>query len=398
MNDFTLYTPTQVVFGRDAAAQTGALVARFGGTKALVHYGGGSAVRSGLLGRVLASLDAAGVAHVSLGGVVPNPHLSLVREAAALARREGCDFILAVGGGSVIDSAKAVAYALAYDGDVWDFYCGKARPEKAVPAGCVLTLAATGSEMSDSSVITNDEKSEWEKRGCNSDVCRLRFAVMDPALTATLPAWQTFSGVADILSHTLERYFSGPETVEPTDSLAEALLRSVMAAARVLVQTPDDYEARATVLWAGSLSHNGLMGCGRGVPGGKVGDWACHQLEHELSGMFDVTHGAGLAALYGAWARYVMDAGFSRFARLARNVLGVVEPDDEKAALEGVARYEAFLREIGMPTNLRALGLELTDAQLDALAYNCSFRETRTIGSFKKLGREDMRKIYEAAR
>ncbi len=232
----------------------------------------------------------------------------------------------------------------------------------------------------------------------NSDVCRLRFAVMNPELTATLPAWQTASGCADILSHTLERYFSGPESAEPTDSIAEALLRSVMDAARTLAREPENYEARACVLWAGSLSHNGLTGCGRGVPGGKVGDWACHQLEHELSGMFDVTHGAGLAALYGAWARYVMDAGYARFARLARNVLGVAEADDKKAAEAGVEKYLDFLREIGMPTSLRELGLELSDEQLDALAYNCSFKDTRTIGSFKKLDRGDMRKVYEAAR
>ena len=398
MNGFSICTPTQVVFGRDTEAQTGALVRRFGGTRALVHYGSGSAVRSGLLDRVTASLDEAGVSCVLLGGAVPNPRLSLVREGAALAKRENVDFILAIGGGSVIDSAKAIAYAVAYDGDVWDFYCGKAKPEKAVPAGCVLTLAATGSEMSDSSVITNDEKPVREKRGVNSDVCRLRFAVMDPALTLTLPAWQTASGCADILSHTLERYFSGPEDAEPTDSMAEALLRSVMAAARVLAREPENYEARATVMWAGSLSHNGLTGCGRGVPGGRVGDWACHQLEHELSGMFDVTHGAGLAALYGAWARYVMDAGYPRFARLARNVLGVTEPDDKRAAEEGVSRYEAFLREIGMPTELRSLGLELTNEQLDALALNCSFGGKRTVGSFKKLDQADMRAIYAAAR
>ena len=398
MNDFSFLSPTQIVFGRGVEAQTGALVRRFGGTKALVHFGGGSAVRSGLLDRVLASLDAAGVGHVELGGVVPNPRLSLVRLGTGLARATGCDFVLAVGGGSVIDSAKAIAYALRYDGDVWDFYCGKARPQAAAPAGCVLTLAATGSEASDSSVITNDEGEIWDKRGCNSDVCRLRFAVMNPELTRTLPAWQTFSGVADILSHTLERYFSGPERCEPTDSIAEALLRSVMAAARTLVREPDNYDARAAVMWAGTLSHNGLTGCGRGVPGGKVGDWACHQLEHALGALFDVTHGAGLAALYGAWARYVMDAGYGRFAELARNVLGVVEADDETAARAGVERYEAFLREIGMPTNLRELGLELTDEQLDELASCCSFGDTRTIGGFKVLNSKDMRAIYEKAR
>ena len=395
MNDFHFYTPTQVEFGRGVETRAGELVKKYGGTKALLHYGGGSVKRSGLLDRVKASLDAAGVAYVELGGVVPNPRLSKVHEGIALCRAEGVDFLLAVGGGSVIDSCKAIGYGLHYDGEVWDFYEKKAAPRASTPIGAVLTLAAAGSEMSDSSVITNEENGK--KRGVNSDLCRCRFALMNPELTYTLPAYQTASGCADILSHTMERYFSGPETVEPTDSMAEGLMRAVIEAAPKAVKNPQDYDARACIMWASSLSHNNLTGSGRDG-NGRVGDWACHQLEHELSGMFDVTHGAGLAALFGAWARYVMPSAPGRFARFARNVMGVSGPDDEKAALAGIEAYEAFLRGIGMPTSLRELGLALTDEQLDRLAWNCSFEDTRTLGSIRVLSREDMREIYRLAR
>ena len=395
MNDFSYFAPTKVLFGRDAERRAGEMVKQFGGTKALLHYGGGSVKRSGLLDTVKASLEEAGIGYVELGGVVPNPRLSKVKEGLALCRAEGVDFLLAVGGGSVIDSCKAIGYGLCYDGDVWDFYAKKATPKAAVPVGSVLTIAAAGSEMSDSSVISNDETGQ--KRGVSSDLCRCRFALMNPELTFTLPAYQTAAGCADIISHTMERYFSGPETVEPTDSMAEGLMRAVIDAAPRAVKNPRDYDARACIMWAGSLSHNNLTGSGR-AGHGRVGDWACHQLEHELSGMFDVTHGAGLAALFGAWARYVMGKAPERFARLARNVMGVTEPDDEKAAVAGIEAYESFLRGIGMPTNLRELGLTLEDAQLDALAWNCSFENTRTIGSFRVLGLEDMKVIYRHAR
>ena len=395
MNDFSYFAPTKVLFGRDAERRAGEMVKQFGGTKALLHYGGGSVKRSGLLDTVKASLEEAGIGYVELGGVVPNPRLSKVKEGLALCRAEGVDFLLAVGGGSVIDSCKAIGYGLCYDGDVWDFYAKKATPKAAVPVGSILTIAAAGSEMSDSSVISNDETGQ--KRGVSSDLCRCRFALMNPELTFTLPAYQTAAGCADIISHTMERYFSGPETVEPTDSMAEGLMRAVIDAAPRAVKNPRDYDARACIMWAGSLSHNNLTGSGR-AGHGRVGDWACHQLEHELSGMFDVTHGAGLAALFGAWARYVMGEAPERFARFARNVMGVTEPDDEKAAAAGIEAYESFLRGIGMPTNLRELGLTLEDAQLDALAWNCSFENTRTIGSFRVLGLEDMKVIYRHAR
>ena len=366
MVNFEYYTPTKVVFGKDTEKEVGKLVKGCGGTKVLVHFGGGSVKRSGLLDRVLASLDEAGIAHVELGGVVPNPRLSKVREGIELGKAEGVDFLLAVGGGSVIDSLKAIGYGMCYDGDVWDFYEGKAVPAACLPLGCVLTIAAAGSEMSASSVISNEEG--WKKRGVNSDLCRARFAIMNPELTYTLPAYQTASGCVDILYHTIERYFSGGETVEPTDYMAEGLMRTMLEMAPKAIADPTDYESHAAIMWCGSLSHNGLTGAGRGGRG-RVGDWASHQLEHELSGMFDVTHGAGLAAVWGAWSRYVMPAAPERFARFARNVMGVqVEGDAAAVALAGIEAFENFLRSIHMPTNIRELGLELTDEQIDELS------------------------------
>ena len=306
MENFNYYTPTRVVFGRGTESETGALVKAQGCGKVLVHYGSGSVVRSGLLDRVYKSLDDAGISYVSLGGVVPNPRLSLVYEGIELCRKEGVDFILAVGGGSVIDSAKAIGYGLANEGDVWDFYEGKRMPSGCMPIGVVLTISAAGSEMSNSSVITNENG--WLKRGCNTDYGRVKFAVMNPEITMTLPKYQTASGCVDIMMHTMERYFNQSENMELTDGISEHLIRTVMRNAKILMDEPDNYDARAEVMWAGSLSHNGLTGCGT-----DGGDWASHQLEHELGGMFDVAHGAGLAAVWGSWARYVLDARPARF-------------------------------------------------------------------------------------
>ena len=396
MVNFEYYTPTKVVFGKDTEKEVGKLVKACGGTKVLVHFGGGSVKRSGLLDRVLASLDEAGIAHVELGGVVPNPRLSKVREGIELGKAEGVDFLLAVGGGSVIDSLKAIGYGMCYDGDVWDFYEGKAVPAACLPLGCVLTIAAAGSEMSASSVISNEEG--WKKRGVNSDLCRARFAIMHPELTYTLPAYQTASGCVDILYHTIERYFSGGETVEPTDYMAEGLMRTMLEMAPKAIADPTDYESHAAIMWCGSLSHNGLTGAGRGGRG-RVGDWASHQLEHELSGMFDVTHGAGLAAVWGAWSRYVMPAAPERFARFARNVMGVqAEGDAAVVALAGIEAFENFLRSIDMPTNIRELGLELTDEQIDELSWKCTFFGKRAIGSVKVLELEDIKAIYHMAK
>ena len=393
MLDFTYYTPTKVVFGKHAEEQVGRLTAEQGAKKALVHFGGQSAQKSGLLDRVAESLHAAGVETVLLGGVKPNPRLSLVYEGIDLCRKEGVDFLLAVGGGSVIDSAKAIGYGLANEGDVWDFYEKKRQPSACLPVGVVLTIAAAGSEMSDSSVITKEEGGL--KRSVKSDLSRPRFAVMNPELTYTLPPYQTASGCTDILMHTMERYFTPRQGqgAEFTDGLAESLLRTVMASARVLRDDPLNYDARAHVMWAGSLSHNGLTGCG------TLGDWATHQLEHELGGMFDVAHGAGLAAMWGSWARYVYREDPARFARFARNVMGLCDVgSQEQTALAGIEAFEGFLRDIRMPVNLPQLGLEVTDAQIDELAYKCTFMGKRTIGSFKVLGEEDIKAIYRMAR
>ncbi len=392
MNNFQYYTPTKVVFGKDTEKQAGELIKDQKGSKVLVHYGTGSVKKSGLLDRVYAALDGAGISYVSLGGAVPNPRLSLVYEGIELCKKEGVDFILAVGGGSAIDSAKAIALGTKYQGDVWDLYLKKASARDAIPLGVILTIAATGSEMSDSTVITNEEG--WLKRGLHSDLIRPHFAIMNPELTYTLPEYQTMSGCTDILMHTMERYFSHEMDTDLVDGMAESLLKSVMRAAKVLLKNSKDYNARAEVLWAGSLSHNGLTGCGR------AGDWACHQLEHELGGMFDVAHGAGLAAVWGSWARYVYKDDVARFAKFAVNVMGIAYDyaDPEKTVLEGIEAMENFFRTIHMPVSIRELGVELTDEQIKELAYKCTYMDQRTIGGIRKLGKEDIARIYEMAR
>ena len=315
MRDFTYYTPTKVVFGRGTENRVSELVKEFGGRKLLLHYGGGSVIRSGLLDRVKRILREEGIPYVCLGGVVPNPRLSLVYQGIELCRREGVDFILAVGGGSVIDSAKAIGYGVANEGDVWDFFEKKRKAKGCLPLGVILTLSATGSEMSSSCVITKEEG--WLKRGYGSDYARPGFAILNPELTMTLPEYQTSCGCTDIMMHTMERYFSAVGNMELTDRLAEGLLCTVMENARILLQEPDNYEARAEVMWAGSLAHNGLTGCG-----GDGGDWMPHKLEHEIGGMFDVAHGAGLAAVWGSWARYVYRDCLPRFKSFARKVPG----------------------------------------------------------------------------
>ena len=392
MNNFQYYTPTKVVFGKDTEKRAGELIKEQKGSKVLVHYGTGSVKKSGLLDRVYAALDGEGISYVSLGGAVPNPRLSLVYEGIELCKKEGVDFILAVGGGSAIDSAKAIALGTKYQGDVWDLYLKKASARDAIPLGVILTIAATGSEMSDSTVITNEEG--WLKRGLHSDLIRPHFAVMNPELTYTLPEYQTMSGCTDILMHTMERYFSHEMDTDLVDGMAESLLKSVMRAAKVLLKNPKDYNARAEVLWAGSLSHNGLTGCGR------AGDWACHQLEHELGGMFDVAHGAGLAAVWGSWARYVYKDDVARFAKFAVNVMGIAYDyaDPEKTVLEGIEAMESFFRAIHMPVSIRELGVELTDEQIKELAYKCTYMDQRTIGGIRKLGKEDIARIYEMAK
>ena len=329
---------------------------------------------------------------MTLGGVVPNPHLSKVYEGIELCKKEGVDFILAVGGGSVIDSGKAIGYGVANEGDVWDFYAKKRTAKACLPIGAVLTIAAAGSEMSNSSVITNEDG--WLKRGYNDDVSRCKFAVMNPELTYTLPAYQTASGCVDILMHTMERYFTKAENTMLTDSVAEGLMRTVIYNAKVLAEDPENYDARAQVMWAGSLSHNGLTGCG------TEGDWASHQLEHELGGMFDVAHGAGLAAVWGSWARYVYKEKPARFAQFAANVFNIPwnSSNLEQMALDGIQAMEAFYRSIHMPTSLAELGVNPTEEQIQELAKKCSFMGKRTVGTFKVLQIPDMEAIYRMAR
>ena len=391
MFNFIYHTPTQVVFGKGAEEQTGALVKAQGCKKVLIHYGGGSVVRSGLLVRIKASLDQAEVAYTELGGVVPNPRLSLVYRGIELCRKEGVDFILAVGGGSVIDSSKAIAYGLAEKADVWELYDRARRAKACLPVGVVLTIAAAGSEMSNSSVITKDEGGI--KRGYNDDICRPRFAVMDPELTTTLPPYQTASGCVDILMHTMERYFTPNGTMELTDALAEGLMRAVIKNAVILRDDPGSYDARAEIMWAGSLSHNGLTGCG-----GDGGDFACHGLEHEMGGMFDVTHGAGLAAVWGSWARYVYRDCLDRFVRFAVNVMGVAgSGTPEDIALAGIEAMEDFYRSIAMPTCFSELGISPTQEQLVTMARKLHIACGGTKGTAKVLREADFLKIYEMA-
>ena len=392
MKDFNFYAPTRVVFGRESEAKLPELIRQYGGTKVLIHYGGGSARRYGLLDKVEQMLHEADIDFVELGGVVPNPLLSKVKEGIGLCCREGVDFILAVGGGSVIDSAKAIAYGVPYEGDVWDFWDGKAVPQASLPVGVILTIPAAGSEMSSSCVITLDEG--MLKRGVNSDLCRCKFAIMNPERTYTLPPYQTAAGATDIMMHTMERYFSKYEDATLTDAIAEALLRTVKDAVFEVLKNPEDYRNRANIMWASSLSHNDLTECG------TEKDFACHKLEHELSGLFGVTHGAGLAALWGSWARYVMDKHLNRFVQFAVNVMGVTNDfsDPRATALRGIEAIERFFQQIGMPTSIPALiGRKATDEEIETLVAKCSRGGKMNIGAMEILKPADMTAIYGLA-
>ena len=392
MNNFDYYAPTKVVFGKDTEKETGRLVKEQGASSVLVHFGGKSAIASGLLDRVCQSLKEEGIAYEMLGGVAPNPRLSKVKEGIALCREKKIDFILAVGGGSVIDSAKSIGYGVANEGDVWDFYAKKRVPTACLPIGAVLTIAAAGSEMSNSSVITKEDG--WIKRGYRNDYGRPRFAIMNPELTMTLPDYQTACGCTDILMHTMERYFTNGGNMEITDSIAEGLMRTVIENARILINDPKNYDARAEVMWAGSLSHNGLTGCGAVVGG----DFASHALEHEIGGLFDVAHGAGLAAIWGSWARYVYKDCLPRFEKFAMNVMQVdPEGTADDVALRGIEAIEDFFRELKMPTSIHELGIDPTDEELKLMAHKCSIGCKGSKGSAKVLHEEDMYKIYKAA-
>ena len=387
MNNFNFYSPTFFKFGKNTETETGKLVKRFGGKNVLVHYGSGSVMRSGLLNRVLASLDAENIPHTELGGVQPNPRSGLVYKGIELCREKNIDFILAVGGGSVIDSAKAIAIGVPYEGDFWDFYSGK-RIEKALPVATVLTLSAAGSEASASSVITHENG--MQKRGTLSDFIRPVFSILNPELTTTLPPYQTACGATDMFAHVLERYFTNTKNVEITDRMCEAILLTIINETPKALANPEDYEARANIMWAGMVAHNDIVGVGREQ------DWATHQLEHELSALYDVAHGAGLAVMFPAWMKYNMHHDVMRFAQLATRVFGCQMDfqQPERTAKEGIARFEAFLKSIGMPTRFNELGAKKEDIPtlLDMLKI-----DTRPIGFFVRLNKDDARKIYELA-
>ena len=391
MNNFTFYAPTYFSFGKDTENETGKYVKRFGGSKVLVHFGGGSVVRSGLLDRVKKSLEAEAIPYVELGGVKPNPRSGLVYEGIELCRKEGVDFILAVGGGSVIDSAKAIALGLGSGGDVWEIFERKRPVTGCTPIGVVLTIAATGSEMSNVTVITSENG--WVKRGCTHPLTSPAFAVMPPQLTLTLPDYHTASGCVDILMHTMERWFYGSGGMDVTEGIAASIMRTTMKHALILRDDPQNYESRAEILWAGTLSHNGLTGCGT-----DGGDWGPHKIEHELSGLFDVVHGAGLAAIFGSWARYVArqkPERFVRFAQLVMNVSGA--GTDQETALKGIEAFEAFCRSINMPTSIRELGIEPTDAQIREMAEKCIACMGGPVGKVIPLNADDIYEIYKMA-
>ena len=394
MLNFGYFLPTKVIFGKDTQHQVGEEIKKRGGTRVLVHYAANAQWAEPLLKEIYASLAAAGVSYVSLGGVVPNPRLSLIREGIALGKKEKVDFILAVGGGSVIDSAKGIGYGLTdeEEGDVWDFYTRKRTPKNCMPVGVVLTLAGTGSETSDGSVVTNEDG--WLKRDVGTDYARPRFAIMNPELTYSLPAYQTASSSTDIIMHAMERYFTQVDHVELSDRLCESVMKTVMHHLPILLKDPKNYDSRAEIMWTATVCHNGLLTAGR------KGDWASHNIEHELGGMFDVAHGAGLCAVWGSWARYVYEENVMRFAQFAVNVMGCTMDfqHPEVTALEGIEAMENFFRLVKMPTSIHEMGIDLTEENIKTLAAKCSNNGTRTVGAFKVLKQDDMEAIYRLAK
>ena len=392
MHSFIYHVPTEVVFGTDSEQKTAEYVKKYGGNRVLVVYGGGSAVRSGLLDRITEQLKDAGLTVETLGGVKPNPRVELARQGVKQAIAMDADFILAIGGGSVIDTAKAIAHGAANPAlDIWhDIWLQPSNLKCSKPVGAVLTIPAAGSETSDSAVLTDEESGI--KRGLNTQLNRPVFAILDPALAATLPAYQVACGVTDIMMHTLDRYFNPVTDNEITDEIAEALLRVVIANGQSVVRDPEDLHAMSEIMWCGSLSHNGLTGLG----GNK--DFAPHQFSQALGAMFDKAHGACLAAIWASWARYVYKTNPARFARYAKRVWDIDETfSTEEAALAGIAATEAYFQSLGMPAGLPALVGKQDDQVIEDLAMLCSFQNTRTIGTFQVLDKDDMRAIFAAA-
>ncbi|MCM1021659.1 MAG: iron-containing alcohol dehydrogenase [Muribaculum sp.] len=388
MDNFTFWSPTKFVFGRDTEEKTGELAAQFGGKRVMIVYGGGSVVRSGLLDRVKKSLEDKGLTYVELGGIKPNPTDDRVYEGIDIARREHINMLVAVGGGSTIDTAKAIACGVPYEGDFWDFYCGRKIVEKALPVGVVLTIPAAGSEGSGNSVITKLDglvklslRTESALRPC--------FAVMNPALTFTLPPYQTACGITDMMAHIFERYFTTTPACEVTDSVAEGLLRTIMQQGKLAYDQPDNYDARANVMWAGTLAHNGICGTGRRE------DWASHFMEHEISAIYGVAHGAGLAVVIPAWMNYVAHRNPSKVAQFARNVMGVAQNESDLAtAIEGIQRLRAFLRSIGMPATFSDMGIEQPD--IDRMVQMLHLHKGNPIGGYQALSPDDTRAIYQS--
>ena len=395
MQGFTYHIPTEIVFGPGAEDQTAALVKKHGGTKALVVYGEGSVVQSGLLDKILGQLDAAGIAYLKHGGATPNPHLSFAQAGIKAAIGFSADFVLAIGGGSAIDAAKGIAHGAKNPGtDIWKFWLREETVTRSLPVGVVLTISAAGSETSNSAVLTNTETGQ--KRGLSTEFNRPRFAVMNPELTYSLPKYQIACGIADIMMHTMERYFS-PEcnamlTNEMTDEIAESLLRVVIKNGPAALANSKDYDAQSEIMWCGSLSHNGISGLGRTM------DFSVHQFGHELSGRFNVAHGASLTTMWGSWANYCMPLNPARFARYARKIWGVTAENDTAAANDGIAKTVSYFKSIGMPTCFTELGIGVQpDDVIDRIADCCVHHGKRKVGSFKPLDKGDVYSIYQAA-
>ena len=385
MLDFIYNAPTKVYFGKGREKEVGKIIAEYGYKKIMMQYGKSSIKQNGLYDTVIKSLNDYGIEVIELGGVEPNPKIEFVRKAVKIAKEQGVQMILAVGGGSVIDSCKFTALGAKNDNDVWDFCMGKATPKDALPVACILTIAAAGSEMSNSAVITNTELNM--KKGCTTELNRCKFAILNPELTFSLGKYQTGCGIVDMMSHTIERYFTVCPPTELTDRIAESLLKSIISAGKVLVDNPTDYDARATIMWGSSLAHNGLTGCGR------ENALAVHQLEHALSGKFDhVAHGAGLAVLLPAWGKFMYKHNISRFAQFARNVWDVCESDDEVCALKGIEEMAKFFKILGMPVALSDFGVG--EEYIEELADSTTFHRTRKIKNYIPLDFEEIKEIF----
>jgi alcohol dehydrogenase len=389
MDNFVFLNPTRIIFGKGTENQVGNAASEYS-KKVLLHYGGGSIKQTGLYDKVVASLKKAGVEYVELPGVKPNPRLSLVYEGIKICRDNSINLILAVGGGSVIDSAKAIAIGVPYRGDVWDFYTGKAIPKEAIAIGTILTIPAAGSEASTGSVITKEEG--WFKRPVNSDLLYPRFSILNPELAFTLPKFQVACGASDIMAHLMERYFTNTLNVEFTDRLIEATLKTIIHNIPIVMVKQDNYDAWAEVMWAGTVAHNNLLNTGR------VGDWASHDIEHEISGIYDVAHGAGLAVVFPAWMKYVYKHDIKRFAQYAARVWNVDYSfwSPEQTALEGIGRLENFLQSIGLPTTLKGMGIN--DDRLMEMADKGTNSDKTTVGNFVKFGKTDVFNVLSLAK